>query len=414
LNSELAKNVVMLFSEAAPHSRESISGYTEQDWRETKPWLDATGVALYFLARIKCLAIEDAIPASILAELEQNAADRQLQVKQRFEEFASIVQAFAQADVRFAVEKGFALVPDYCPDISLRFQMDFDFLVDRKDVARCRELLERLKYSYMGAAPGELRFKKGEMRHATLSEIYKSRPHQLAELHFSDSQDDEKTLSSTEIRVAGLLSFPVLSKLDFFCSHARHTCKHIRGGWVRTDALLEYRQFLLLNANDHAFWLEIQRRCTLDSELSSALSLVALLAEITLGVSLPSSLQQVVNSVPPETHCWIDSYGWRFLLADFPGSKLSLILERELSPDRTSWWLQSVRRLIPSHMPHRIVAADGKPDSERRAFITRAWFFLNRSYYYLRQIAHFSYALPGASWLSWRSSRNTRHPQVTR
>src|SRR5512140_356324 len=121
MNRQLAKAIVECFR-ADARGAERLHQFPLRDWHSTKSWLDASGLAIYFLQRVRELGIEGVLAPSFAAELRRNAEDHKNQVDQQFAEFASVVKAFQEHEIPFAVQKGFSLVPEYCPDPALRLQ----------------------------------------------------------------------------------------------------------------------------------------------------------------------------------------------------------------------------------------------------------------------------------------------------
>jgi hypothetical protein len=54
---------------------------------------------------------------------------------------------------------------------------------------------------------------------------------------------------------------------------------------------------------------------------------------------------------------WIQLYGRRILLSDRPGSKLYLLLRKELNSDSAACRLERRQLLLPLHWPQRITRA---------------------------------------------------------
>jgi hypothetical protein len=73
---QLAEAVVSMFSQYNPRLTFALLGsFTLGDWERSYYWLDASGVALYFLNAVKQQHLESLIPVSVLRRLEQNQAD---------------------------------------------------------------------------------------------------------------------------------------------------------------------------------------------------------------------------------------------------------------------------------------------------------------------------------------------------
>ena len=154
-DSRVVEAVIASFRDSSEHAVQRLAGLTQRDWARSMLWLDASGLALYFLNRLQLLGIEDAIPAPTLERLRQSQADNCLRSASMLSEFCSLNEAFQAAGVQYANEKGFTLSPDSCPDASLRHQVDFDFMVDGDDLNICREILEQRGYVLTKSSPTE-------------------------------------------------------------------------------------------------------------------------------------------------------------------------------------------------------------------------------------------------------------------
>ena len=399
MNRSLARKVLEFFrDDACPHPT-YFENFSARDWRTTKDWIDSSGVALYFLERLKNLRLENSVPKAILEELEQNHRDRKLEVKQRCEVFADLIKLFQQHQIGFIVEKGFALVPDYCPDISLRFQVDFDFLIAGCDVERCHELFLDKGYRYLPNPPaieGERRFSKGDTTIPSLRDFYKPRPRHAVELHFDDSEATATMLARTVTHRAIDLAFPAMGRVDCFAEYVLHFKKHLHCGWVRADALLEYRCFLRLMAANKSFWAEVQHKCAASHELREAVAIFALLAREVLGVPVIPELTHMVLSMPFGVRRWVHRYAWSVLLTEYPGTKLYVILELESGRHDL---LSCLRRLFPSAYKASQVAEKGRTSaSKRQALLTQSLYFMSRCHFHLRETIRTSCALIAWTW----------------
>jgi len=134
-----------------------LRSFNPQEWMATLPWLDESGLALYFLHRLEELKATDQIPAEIHSPLHRNAADNRERLNAMAAEFSALNECFQSAGIRFAVLKGFSMVPDYCPDASLRTQADFDYLVAPESVEQADRALRNASYIRKG---------RGERQHS--------------------------------------------------------------------------------------------------------------------------------------------------------------------------------------------------------------------------------------------------------
>src|SRR5580700_5606306 len=92
-------------------------------------WLDQSGLALYFFDRLQREKALDLVSTDLRQAFEQRTQQNRLRMHQMLSEFSNLNQSFGNHGVRYSAMKGFTLVPEYCPDPSLRHQTDFDFLI---------------------------------------------------------------------------------------------------------------------------------------------------------------------------------------------------------------------------------------------------------------------------------------------
>ena len=329
--------VVAVFRDSAEDSLQRLEGLTHRNWVRSYYWLDASGMALYFLDRIKALGIEDALPKATLERLEQNHSDNRQRSASMFAEFCMLNLAFQDAGVRYANEKGLSVSPEACPDQSLRTQLDFDFLVDGRDLGLCREILEKSGYVRTYVDSTEWQFKTSASELARIEDFYKPRPQRSVELHFTCTDDDSQEPSRDE-RLDRVVPrawnghlFPVLSPADQFVAQSLHLLRHLRTPSTRPSWLLEYKRQVTARYDEWQFWDEVRLRSQAYPDAALATGLAILLSSHLFGGRAPAQLNEwSLDRLSSSVRLWADRYGRRAILADGPGTKLHALLEGEI------------------------------------------------------------------------------------
>lgn len=408
MNRQLSAAVIASFRDADPSQhRQQLQRFSARQWHDNFCWLDASGLALYFLQRLRSLEAESAIPDSILAQLEQRHADNEHRTAVLFNEFGRINAAFRDAGLGYAVLKGFTLVPDFCPDLSLRCQMDFDFLIADDQAGPCRDLLASLGYSLMASNRHVLEFKSNAGHVPHIEDLYKAKPQHAVEIHLCDDSRFEfhsSLLNRSGIVTASGIDYPRLSAEDMFFGVASHLFRHIRSEWTRISWLLELRHFVSMRRTDSTFWTNVREKSQQTSGAAVAVGVAVSLAERAFGkVECDDLRDWSVHSLPMPVLSWIDRYGDKILLADFPGNKLYLILEREIDGSReTSQTIR--RRLFPASRPARVATATSGNILDRlQALQFEYRYFFFRLRFHLTQTTR--YLLEAWRWKSFRKER---------
>jgi hypothetical protein len=363
MKRQLAEAVIATFRDSAEgilYARLSV--FEERVWRESYGWLDASGLVLYFLQRIKSLKIESAIPVKVLERFEKNATDNRDRTASTFAEFIRINSAFQNAGLTYVNLKGFTLVPDACSDAALRCQFDLDFSMFHGDLGRCEEILKQHGYCLAGASGNVREFRGGARQMPSVRDLYKVNSQRCLEVHLVGTTMQEAGLYTdkpmpTQQRSWNGLTFPVLSECDKFIAQALHLFKHLRSEWTRISWILEYASYVKFHCENDGLWSEVRKKVSHDNEAMVALGAATLIANQTFGiVSVPSVLAFAVQNLPMPVRLWIERYGSKVMTAKFPGTKFYLLLEKVLdegNPTRSS----VVRdKLVPFHRPRRIVS----------------------------------------------------------
>jgi hypothetical protein len=385
MDRQLSTAVLATFRDSdATRHRASLQTFSARRWTRSLHWLDASGLALYLLDRLQSLAIHDALPDPILNQLQQRHADNRQRTESIFGEFLRINAAFSAAQLRYVNLKGFTLAPEYCPDLSLRYQMDCDFLVDNSDAARYTEALSSLGYALIAATDKVMEFKTDVGHTPDIADLYKPRQQRSVELHLSDNQRSDlrpELIEHSRLLRFGDCSYPALSAEDMFLAQAHHIFRHVRSEWTRISWLLEFKQFIMSRRHDTGFWASIQTAIERDTDSALALAVAARLTERAVGeVPFDQPAGAIVSQMPSPVALWLECFSEDILFAEFPGSKLYLILEQVLENDGAS----PLRRLFPMRLPAPIVAAPVSGFFHGlRALISKSSYFFFRLRFHL-------------------------------
>ena len=366
MDRNLAKAVIQSFREEKAEVYDRLAGSNYLHWVESYSWLDASGLALYFLDRVRALELDGVVPDRVLTRLTENATDNRKKTEGMYEEFVRLNRKLQAAGVEFANLKGFSLVPDASPDAALRCQFDLDFLVAARDIAVCEEVLKREGYVLDGIGKNVREYKAGSGQIPSIRELYKAKPQRSVEIHIVSSQlrdgsypDDR--LSRIQWKLRDGFEFPVLSDCDQFLSLAFHLFKHLKSEWTRASWILEYASYIHFHRFDDSLWLEVERYLSANSKEKVAVGAATLLADQSFDIpSIPPVLTGVITELPVSVRLWIERYGNNVLFTPFPGTKLYLLLEQALCGNEGAHSVERSRKLFPLHRPPKItVGSEG-------------------------------------------------------
>jgi hypothetical protein len=391
MNQRLAEAVIATFrkGDKGIHKRQ-LASFLISDWRRSLHWLDASGLALYFWSRVNFLGLANNISPEIARALDTRLRDNKHRTAKLFEEFECINRAFQGVGLQYANLKGFTLVPDYCPDPSLRCQFDLDFMMSSMDAPVCCEILNGFGYVQTGKRDEVLEFKAGMEQACSIEDLYKPRIQRAVEVHLipkaPSATRSNGPLARLQTQAWNGFVFPALSDVDKFLWQARHLLRHVMSEWTRISWLLEFTTFVTAHRDDTEFWQHVRQQAANSDEDALAVGIAVWLATIAFGEFAPPALTGWSSDVLPEPmRLWLKYYGKRVLLADFPGTKLYLIVERELSKGndfRKIHW----GKVLPLHRPPRVTYPSGGsvPWSIRASF-SEMQFMLFRTRFHIAE-----------------------------
>ena len=396
MNRQLAEAVIATFREDDVYAHRQLAGFGIRVWRRSFRWLDATGLALYFLDRLKSFGLEDAVPLEVITGLETRLADNKQRAADLFDEFLRINRAFQDAGLRYVNLKGFTLVPDYYPDPSLRCQFDLDFLASSADAPRCRDILERFGYVITGHSENVLEFKAGSSQVPSIHDLYKTKPQRSVEMHFVSSghtavEFEGGLLARSQSHTWSGAKFPALADTDMFIAQAHHLFRHVKSEWTRISWLLEFKTYVAARRNDTQFWNDVRMRATTVADGTLAVGVATWLATEAFGEFAPRELTNwSMWAIPNPVRLWLECYGTEVLLADFPGTKLYLLLNGELSREGSLGDKLVLRKVFPLRCPPRVTHSSGRGIGQKvRATLAQGSYVLFRLRFHIAESSRY-------------------------
>ena len=387
----LREAVLLTFCEPLPEQYSRLWHLTTREWQSLLHWLDISGLALYFFDRLIELQLTHLLPRVVMLRLQQNLRDNTARTRAMVNESSAIHSAFQKARILYSTVKGFSLWPDSVPKLELRSQLDLDFMVAEKDIPRARQLLETRGYRLRAISGRSFEFKTDAVPGTSLKELYKDSTHRCVELHMEPEVAGHGSLLACAVRrdFDGI-SIPVLSPTDLLLGQGLHLYKHVCGEFARTAHLLEFRRNIIAHYEDVHFWRDLQRAAEELPGSPVALGVAILLITHVMGEFAPKALTNwTVSRVPDSARLWIDLYGYRCVLADFPGNKLYLLLQRELASVGVSTRRPLQGALVPLRLPPSLSPAAAGDSVLTLARRSRVQLF----YIYVRSRFHLSAGL---------------------
>jgi Uncharacterised nucleotidyltransferase len=383
VNRKLPQAVVRYLSFAVEHANAyELRGFKTRDWQNAYMWLDNAGLTLYLLRRLQDLDATGILPPPVLSRFQRNHSNNRLRVEEVREETAKINRALECEGVKYAVVKGVSLVPQYCPDASLRAQCDLDYLVDRNSLAAARQSLHTCGYEARAITEVQFNFGKPLQRvPSRFDDPYNRLTDPMVELHISmwDQKTHRVPLNELEFspKITTMhqwngLCFPALPDVDAFLLQMLHVFQHLLACWVKPSWLLEIGHFLKVRQADVPFWKRVVIRLQSAPQAAEFSAITLALAEKVFAAPIPPTLEVLRQSLRPTAKLWLETYCRTWVLGDrplhessmFPDSKVSLFLHREYLPDIHIRSKVMKRYLLPLNKPSRIaVAVKNKPSS---------------------------------------------------
>ena len=336
-------------------------------------WLDRSGLSLVLLRRLQTSEAEPSISAEWLDALAQRLARNVLRTRDMLAEFKRVNDAFRAHAVTGVALKGFTLAADFCEDLTLRHQTDFDFLIHEDSVERAAVALQRCGYSTSHLNKTAETCFLTPLRHIPSADddIYALQHHRQVDLHTSLFEQSpwiqievpQDCLQQAHIQSVYGIEVLALSLADKFILQVFHAFKHAFRSWIRPSWVLEIGRCMELHQHDTALWTRVIERAGNTRLTKYIFAFVLELVTHMYRTPIPVQLRYWTRGAPsPAIHAWLDAFAVDWAISDWPGSLTNLFLAAEFIPDRKLRIQFLKSRLFPkkSHASVGVVSTAGR------------------------------------------------------
>jgi len=356
---QIFRDVLLSSSGATVLNIDRLNDLSSREWGRLLYWLDISGMALYFLDRITQLGLVDVLPSFVQSRLQENLRNNTLRTRGMIDESVAIQREFQRAGLCYSVMKGISLTPVSVPRPELRHQFDLDYLVDEMSAHEARRILEQRGYRLYAMSGRTWEFKIHETPLVSIQDLYKDLPYRAVELHLESRAGLQGSrLDRVVYRQMFGMNMPVLSPVDLFLGQALHAFKDVCSAFSRASHLLEFYHHVVARRDDERFWSELRASAEDDRRACFGIGVVTALLTSIMGEFAPEVLNAwTVDRLPISTHLWIKLYGARALFSKDPGTKLYLLLQKELAAAGVPGRRPVKKSLLPSRLPPPVVHA---------------------------------------------------------
>jgi hypothetical protein len=414
------------FSDDRSENVDALRKLSRREWEFVLRWLNDASMAFYLLRKLKERNATETVPPWVMARLQRSFAANQLRIADMAHQFGVLNQKFNDAGVRYAVLKGFSLVPEFCPDADLRHQGDIDYLVDEPSLLEAqRVVLEAGYIRKVSASSQELVFilpGMGEPSHDP-EQYYARGPHAV-ELHLDiwDSEYDRVRMKKLfSVEQAGTqhwngFVFPALADEDAFLVQVLHACHHVFNYWLRTACLLEIGYFLNRRLDDTSLWNQVEQRVGDNLVLREFVVVVTELAANLFRSPVPPVVRKWGSRIRSGPRVWIDRYARHWALSEmpthssslFPGAKLALFLHQQYKDDTIAPTISTQDRLMTHSRLVRIASSiKNNPSIVLDTEWRRRQLLIRRSLFHVLSQLRYLYEIPRWRWLNRAAARSS-------
>ncbi|HEV2352013.1 MAG TPA: nucleotidyltransferase family protein [Terriglobia bacterium] len=379
------------------HSQKSLRELRPPEWKLTLGWLRRSGLALYWWSRIKAGNNDGFIPRNIREDLDADLRENRARLSAMAGEFRLLILLLRGAEIPYAVLKGFALIPEYCPDPVFRNQYDFDFLVRPDSLGRLNEVLLDSGFIKKPKRIGDNQVvyfestRQPQVPH-NLDKVFSPdlyRPIEIhtclwqasvEKIHFELPPDP---LGGVVLKTWNDLSFFSLAPEEALVFQVIHLFRHILNNYCRLSHFFELTVFLHQHAEQKSFWTGFERVVQADPRLMEAAGVVFSLAANLFNLEVPGHAKPfTTDHLTSASAFWVHEYGLQSALQNFTNSKSSLYLHRLFVEKECDWKKIRRRRLFPIQKPGVVARASsratmpnlGAHSRQLMHILRRSWF----------------------------------------
>lgn len=341
MRRRLAESVVAFLSFTNP-STDSLKEFGHRDWDRALKWMDDAGLSFYFLQRLKETEARHLVPMRVVSRLEENYHANQQRMDHMSNYFDSLNRKFKDAGIRYAVIKGFSLVPQFCPFAALRHQSDLDYLVEEPSLADAKRIVADAGYKPKDSWSKleSIFVMNGEESPSRDSRQFsKQAPHAVelhldiwdADLHKWPSIPRLFSVDRVVTQRWNEKEFSALADEEAFLLQVLHACHHFFTLWIRMSCLYEIAYFLNRRANDSALWDRLEKRVGENAVLREFVVVVSQMAASLFGTPVPPLISRWREQMRAGPRVWVDKYARRWAFCEVPAYEFSLFPTAKLA-----------------------------------------------------------------------------------
>jgi len=407
------------YSSNATEGLTPLRNLPDRKWRRILTWLDEAGLALYFLDKVIQTDSTRQIPSWVISRLERCLLANQARVSELSAQFARLNQSFAAANVSFAVVKGFSMVPQYCPDASLRHQGDLDYLIDEASIGAAERIVLEAGYNLKPRTSSQefIFIKPGNGPPSQSQDQYSPLSPHAVELHLNMWDSDQHPLpeiphlfspARAQSHSWNELSFPALNDPDAFLLQVLHACQHLFTYWIRMSSLYEIGFFLNHRSSDTLLWNQVKQRVGENRIVREFVVVVSQLSAKLFAAPLPDLIQDWARETRPAVRTWIDHYSRECALCDVPAyefrflpkAKLVLFLQQQYVDECRDKQVLRTRLLKSTRVARMVESVKAQPSLLLNRFWWKRQLVIRRTLFHAMAGLRYLLEIPRWQWLN--------------